>query len=178
MMELSQGQLKELLNYNPETGIFTWNINVRYDVKPGAVAGCKNKEGYTVIKIHNKSYKAHRLAFLYMEGYLPENQVDHIDRDRKNNKWCNLRHVSRSCNIKNSKIRADNLSGVTGVSWHKRIQKWISRISVNEKRICLGYYKSFKDAVLSRWEAEKKHNYPGCNTKSTAHLYLKKRGLI
>lgn len=175
--KLTQSKLKEILSYNPCTGIFTWKEH-RGRVSKGEVAGCKEHHGYIVILIDKASYKAHRLAFLYMEGYTPENQVDHIDRDRSNNKWDNLRHVSVQCNVRNSGVKINNKSGVTGVTLDKKGMKWISFIGLNGKTIRIGRFEKFKDAVRSRWEAEKQYNFPGCNTTSSAYEYLKNNELI
>ena len=121
---LTQNRLKELLHYDPETGIFTWRVS-RRGAKSGSVAGVHDN-GYIRIKIDYELYLAHRLTFLYMEGYFPEYHVDHKNRIRDDNRWSNLRHVSRQCNQRNASIAKDNTSGITGVCWHKNNKKWIS----------------------------------------------------
>ena len=177
--KLTQEKLKELLDYDPETGIFTNKIDRGRRAKKGNVAGIFHvSTGYWHIKIDNKIYKAHRLAFLYMEGYLPENCVDHIDRNKINNKWDNLREVSISCNNKNCNLRKDNNSGITGVSWYKKYNKWQSVIKTPKQQINLGCFDNLIDAAKARWEAEIKYNYPNCNTTSSSYLYLKKYGYI
>lgn len=90
--KLTQKRLKKLLYYNPDTGIFTWKINSRRSLKD-APAGNLHPSGYIRIGIDSKEYRAHRLAFLYMEGYIPENDVDHINRVRDDNRWKNLREL-------------------------------------------------------------------------------------
>lgn len=178
-MKLTQERLKELLGYDPETGVFTWKVDtVKHKIK-GNLAGCLNKDtGYIQISIGNKSFLAHRLAFLYMEGYLPENGVDHIDRDRSNNKWNNLREVSQSCNMRNRLVLKNNKSGVAGVCWHKRDKKWISSIMVFGRTIHLGYFDNIIEAAKARWQAEVEHKFPNCNTTSSAYNYLKEHGAI
>lgn len=176
---LTQDRLKELLHYNPETGVFTWKICRNQNSKVGSVSGSiSNIDGYRRMHIDTKMYKASRLAFLYMLGYFPENMVDHIDRVKDNDRWCNLRHVSRQCNARNQSISRANKSGITGVSWHKHHHKWWPQIAINQQKIHLGYYDTKIDAARSRWEAEKKYNFPNCNTTSSAYKYLKLKGEI
>lgn len=128
-LELTQDRLKELLHYDPETGVFTWRAS-RGGRVSGSVAGSASLSGYTIIRITVGSgkptdFRAHRLAFLYMTGSFPIGDVDHIDRDRKNNRWSNLRACSRSQNLANSSIRSDNTSGVRGVSFDKERGKYL-----------------------------------------------------
>lgn len=97
---MDQERLKRLLKYDPESGLFTWNES-RGRVKRGTVAGSTSSKGYTVIGLGGKTYKAHRLAWLYMTGAWPLEQIDHRDGQKANNKWNNLReatHAQNSCN--------------------------------------------------------------------------------
>ena len=95
---ITQTRLKELLNYDPISGIFTWKTS-RGGRKPGSIAGTKCiHKGYITIQIDGTLYRAHRLAFLYMIGRLPEDQVDHIDRCKDNNAWSNLRECTQAEN--------------------------------------------------------------------------------
>ena len=175
--KLTQEKLKELLHYDPDTGVFTNKIDRGKRAKKGNVAGIFHvSTGYWQIYVEGKTYRAHRLAFLFMEGYFPENDIDHIDRNKINNKWNNLREVSTSCNVKNSNIRSDNTSGVKGV-WKNKKNKWIAEIKV-PKKIYLGSFDNLIDAVRARWNAEVKYNFPNCNTTSSAYNYLKEKGLI
>ena len=168
-------RLKEVLHYNPDTGIFT-RIDQNFgSIKIGQEAGWIDVKGYKNIKIDTKTFFAHRLAFLYMEGYWPENQVDHTNRVRDDNRWCNLREASRSCNMKNKDIQTNNTSGVTGVS--KQGNSWIARVNYKNKRIYIGNFKSFDDAVIARWKAEQRYDYK-CKTTSSAYKYLKNNNLL
>lgn len=176
-MKLTQDRLKELLDYDPETGVFTWKIRVN-NKKIRTVAGSIDKEGYCIICLDGKKHRSHRLAFLYMEGYLPENCVDHIDRNKNNNKWDNLREVSHTCNMRNRDIQKNNKSGIIGISWNKRDNNWLASIRISNKSFYLGYYINLIDAVKARWQAEKKYNFPTCNTTSSAYLFLKNHGAI
>ncbi len=177
MKKLTQEELKRILDYNPDNGLFTWKVGNNRRVKIGDIAGT-NSNGYITIAINNKQYKAHRLAWLYMEGYLPENKVDHINRVKDDNRWVNLRIVSDQCSVRNRGEFKNNKSGVTGVCWGKNANKWYSQIKVNYKLIYLGYFENINDAVLTRWNAEVKYNFSNCNSTSSAYNYLKERNLI
>lgn len=136
-MELTQGYLKEILDYNPETGLFIWCARNALCIQVGDIAGCVTKSGYAIIRINTKNYKAHRLAFLWMTGDWVD-QVDHINREKNDNRWCNLRECSRSQNQGNRGIQSNNTSGYKGVSWHKNDKKWNSSIRKGKKTIYLG----------------------------------------
>lgn len=174
-MRLTREELKESLNYNPETGVFTWKVRRKNSVQIGDVAGTKHPNGYIVIMVHGKLYGAHRLAWLYVHGYLPEYDVDHINRIKDNNRIINLREVSRSCNMRNTGNHKDNTSGVKGVGWAKRENKWYAQIRVNQKGKSLGYYVDFQDAVCARLAGEQACNWSGCDSNSPAFQYVKNK---
>jgi len=172
--ELTQARLKELLNYNPETGIFTRRIGVCNQIT-GDVAGWEEAPGgYIQIGINYKTFKAHRLAWLYMKGYLPKNiDVEHIDRIKDNNRWENLRLASRMCNMRNTSNRSTNTSGVKGVSWNKLNKKWVAQITVNKINKGLGLYQDFDSAVCARLAGEQCLNWSHCDSNSPAYRYVK-----
>lgn len=176
--KLTQEKLKELFDYNPKTGDFTRKVSNSNRVKIGDIAGCLHHKGYLNISINGKTYQSHRLAFLYMEGYFPENGIDHIDRNKINNSWNNLREVSQSCNMRNQKININNKSGITGVCWHKGGKKLMAHIKIQKQKIHLGLFDNLTDAAKARWEAEVKYGFPNCNTTSSAYNYLKDNNLI
>lgn len=99
---ITQKRLKELLHYDPETGLFTWKVS-RGGVKAGSITGCYGCHGYLRISIDGKRYLSHRLAFLYIDGAFPPEQVDHINEVKDDNRWCNLRHATHGQNQKNQK---------------------------------------------------------------------------
>ena len=140
MKKLTQKRLKELLHYDPETGIFIRLKNAGSRSSRGDIAGGPGGCGYRTIGIDGKRYLASRLAWLYQEGYFPENQVDHKNRIRHDDRWENLRHVTQVCNSRNSKTRTTNTSGITGVSWDQRYQKWAAYIMILGKKYHLGYF--------------------------------------
>ena len=162
-----------MLNYNSETGIFTWKVN-RGCIKKGNIAGHIAGHGYIGIRVKYKLYYAHRLAWLYVYGFIPENYLDHINRNRSDNRIENLREASVQCNARNCKVKKTNTSGITGVSWYKRDKKWLVGIKINGRRINLGRFKTKKEAAKARWDGEKKYGFPNCNTISSAYQYLQK----
>ena len=140
-------QLKEVLDYNPDTGVFTWKKTCRNRVVVGSVAGNKDNHGYICIKINRKPYKAHRLAYLYMTGNFPENFIDHINHIRDDNRWTNLRDATYSQNQFNKSTNKTNTSGYKGVSWNKQVKKWRAQIKYMKKSIYIGYYTTPQEAA-------------------------------
>ena len=166
---LTQKELKALLHYDPNTGIFKWKVGARNSIKVGAIAGCKDSAGYFRIRINGKDYKAHRLAWLYMEGYWPEPEIDHINGVRHDNRWKNLRMVSPVCNGQNKTISSRNTSGFTGVCWSKAAKKWVARITIHRRRIHIGYYDTPLDAAIARLVFEQ--SCPGWHCDERCELF-------
>lgn len=138
--------IKEYLSYDPLTGVFTRNINWNR-WKAGTIAGSKNHWGYIDIKYENKTYKAHRLAWWFVHGVMPEFKIDHINEIKDDNRIANLRLDINGENPHNISIgRADNTSGYRGVSWYKPLNKWVANICVKGKAIYLGYYDTPEEA--------------------------------
>ena len=158
MSDLTQARLKELLSYDPDTGNFIWikKTSVYSSILIGSVAGSVNDRGYKYIKIDGKDYRAHRLAWLYVYGEFPDDIIDHMNRDRADNRISNLRIVTQSVNSKNGKIRKNNTSGITGVYWYKPTQKWLALASINKKLTRLGLFDTIEEAIAARKAAEKK----------------------
>jgi hypothetical protein len=152
---ITQKRLKELLSYNPATGIFT-RLNLRGN---WTNAGGYDRQGYRRINIDGDYYFCHRLAFLYMEGDFPKDATDHINHIRDDNRWSNLRCADAALNSRNNSIRKDNTSGVVGVTWHKGDKKWQAQISSGLKNIYLGSFDSIGTAKKVREEASKNYNY-------------------
>ena len=150
---LTQERLKELLHYDPETGIFTWLIRTSYRVAVGAAAGSRavHRGGREVIQISldKKLYLAHRLAWLYVYGHWPSADIDHIDRCSTNNAVSNLRCATRKQNMENTGLQSNNTSGFKGVSWGKELCKWVAHIQHNRKQIHLGSFDTPEEASLA-----------------------------
>jgi len=156
-IELTQERLKELVNYNQETGDFTWLVRTSNRIKPGDIARCMS-HGYIRIGIDGKNYKAHRIAFIYMMGLMPL-EVDHINHKRDDNRWINLRAVTRTVNSQNKSMQCNNTSGVTGVYLCKKTEKWVSEIMANGVYKYLGRFIYKKNAEKARKKAEIKYNF-------------------
>lgn len=168
--KLTQKKLKEILCYDQKTGIFTWKKS-RGRAARGDRAGNLNSYGYIDIKINKKLYKASRLAFLYMDGYMPD-IVDHIDRKRNNNKWSNLRDTNIIVNVRNKTNRNDSTSGITGVNYDINKRKWRVRIINNYNNISFGNYKIKHDAIMARYCAELKYGWHEVEIHTDAKEYV------
>ncbi len=134
---LSHQRLKEVLDYDPETGISTWLVSRGGNARAGTRAGYIKPGGYRRIKIDGKLYLEHRLVFFWMTGKWPAKQVDHRDLDRQNNRWHNLREATPTQNTANRRAHKNNTSGAKGVFWGKKAKKWIAQIKVNGVKIHL-----------------------------------------
>ncbi len=152
-------ELKEFLDYNPNTGIFTWIKKPNKRIKVGQVAGIMTKKDYVRITFKGIKYLAHRLAYYMYHGVDPlENLVDHKYGDGTNNKIKNLRLANKSQNGANHiKLRSDNTSGIIGVSWNKVNKKWRAMIMIYGKAKHLGYFINKEDAIKARKEGEIKY---------------------
>jgi hypothetical protein len=143
---ITQSELKKLLDYNLDTGIFTWKINRTKNAKIGSIAGYVDIEGYHLISIFGKVYKSHRLAWLYVYGNFPSKLIDHINGNKSDNKLCNLRECSNDENQWNAKISSRNLSGVKGVHWSNNKDRWIAKLSIHGKIKHCGSFKDIESA--------------------------------
>ena len=152
-------ELKEFLDYNPDTGIFTWIKKPNKRIKVGQVAGRTNAKGYIQIRFKGIDYFAHRLAYYMHHGVDPLGKcIDHIDGDKANNKIDNLRLASYAQNQMNhTKLRSDNTSGVIGVHWEKARKKWRATIMLNGKKKHLGLFTNKEDAIKARKEGSIKY---------------------
>lgn len=151
--DLTAEVVRELLNYNSETGVFTWKKKAARRVQVGDVAGCINQR-YRSLTVLGKRYLAHRVAWLYTHGKWPEGVIDHINRDAFDNRIANLRDVTQMENLQNASSKSNNKSGVEGVFWDKQRQRWRAEIRVNYKTIALGRFTSKADAAAARAEAK------------------------
>lgn len=172
--DLTQKRLKELFHYNPQTGIFTGRTQTGGRAKKGYVAGCIEIFGYLRITVDKISYKSHRLAWLYVHGYFPESDMDHINRDKADNRIKNLRVVSKQCNNRNTGNPKNNKSGVKGVHWITKGKRWHAKIRVMSEAKYLGIYKDFDEAVCARLAGEQCLNWDGCDSSSPAYKYVQK----
>lgn len=155
-MDIDHNTVRRLFDYNKDTGCLTWRVrdrdffasemaqNWHNNMYAGKRAGSVKTDykGHTFrrVCIFYKVFAEHRVIWLYMTGSWPEDQVDHIDQDATNNRWCNLRESSSRQNMKNRPMQSNNMSGVTGVGWNKKRGKWVARVGHNRKLNYLGSY--------------------------------------
>lgn len=135
---LTQADLKAQLNYNPETGIFTW-------IKNNKIAGHITPYGYRIIGIKAKYIMSHKLAWLYQYGYMPQ-FIDHINGNRADNRISNLREATRMQNNQNANIRKDNKTGVKGVTLRKDNGKYRAILKCNKQTINVGQFNTLDEA--------------------------------
>jgi hypothetical protein len=157
MNNLDSTYLREVLEYDQNTGIFTWKIKPSQAVKVNDIAGTKKKDGYVEIQIKKKLYKASRLAWLYVYEEWPKKFIDHKNGIRHDNRIINLRDVSRQENIHNQrKAQSDNKSsGLIGV-YPSNGTRWRAKIMVDKKSINLGFFATKEDAFKAYLDAKRK----------------------
>lgn len=152
---LTAERLREVLQYHPETGQFTWKLNPSC-VRIGKIAGTLLEKGYVKIAIDKRAHMAHRLAWLYVHGEWPDGYIDHINRNKSDNRISNLRVVGRNENMQNQGLHKRNTSGFRGVSEFKN--RWRARISVNGKDKYLGRFKDKESAYEAYLKAAAKYH--------------------
>ncbi len=127
--------VRELFDYDPETGVLTWRVDRPQRIKAGMVAGSRDHKLYLRVKVNGVNYAAHRLIFLWMVGRWPTNDVDHEDLDKTNNRWKNLREATQAQNRQNRAVRADSQTGFKGVVCRKPNQKTKNYFATYQARI-------------------------------------------
>lgn len=146
---ITQQRLKDLLSYDPETGVFSWTPLGRKR-KHTEVAGTVDiQTGYRKIWLDGRVYYAHRLAYLCVTGSFPKELIDHKNADRDDNRWDNLRDADMSRNLFNARLRSDNTSGYKGVSFSKVMKQWRAYLNVDGKAVVIGHFHAKKDAALA-----------------------------
>lgn len=146
---LTQERLKEILHYDPETGVFTRAKRTSNCVRVGDEAGGNFLNGvilYRVISVENRIYRGHRLAWLYVYGSWPDGLIDHINGDGTDNRIANLRTCSYGGNQQNRTVQRNNKSGLLGVCWHKASGKWHAQIHLKGFRHHLGLFSTKEEA--------------------------------
>jgi hypothetical protein len=153
---LTQSELKELIDYDAETGVFTWIQSPRNNIPSGSIAGSIDSKGYVRILYKKKLYLGHWLAWFFVYNKWPDNELDHINGNPTDNRICNLRDVTRKQNMENKKVYKNSKTGYAGVTWHSRDKKWNVRIGHYGKRISIGYFDNLDDAIQARIKFENK----------------------
>lgn len=156
---IQHDRLKQLLTYDPETGLFTWRVNGKGRFqRAGAIAGSLKETGYIKICADCKTYRAHRLAWFYIHGVWPPHEIDHVNRDKTDNRISNLRLATHAENCQNMPLRRNNKHGVAGITFHtgKRKKRWQAKIIANGATKYLGYYHTIEEAKAARVREELK----------------------
>lgn len=148
-------RLRECFNYDANSGVLTWKISPRVCTPPGTIAGAKNDQGYIVVNTDKHPLRVHRIAWAlhYGEDVARGFEIDHINGNRSDNRICNLRLATRGENNQNSKIRANNKTGVKGVHLRKDTGKYSASICVNGEVTNLGSYATLEEASAARGRA-------------------------
>lgn len=151
--------VQSLFEYDPETGLFTRNVDVNYRARKGQVVGTIATKGYLKVKIGQKAIPLHRLAWFYMTGKWPPEQIDHINRNPADNRWINLRLATNSENQRNCNNRKDNKSGFNGVHWNRGKQRWEAQLRKDKATHSLGQFTCLGRAIQARKQAEISLNF-------------------
>jgi hypothetical protein len=163
-MMLTIEDLRNRLDYVPATGRFAWKFNPQRTVQwngryAGKDASYLNALGYVSIRMkvgdQKVLFQAHRLAFFWMLGKWPEHEIDHVNGDRSDNRWENLREATRAQNAANTSHHQDSKSGVKGVHFCRLRRKWKAGIMAEGRRISCGYHVTKDEAIKARHEAER-----------------------
>jgi hypothetical protein len=159
---LNQERLKELFNYDQDTGLFTRLTSARgAKSHVGDVVGCVHSKGDVIIGIKGKSYKAHRLVWLYMYGYFPDKHIDHINGNPSDNRLCNLREATQAENMQNIRYKPRGYRpGLLGTSYRKDVIKkpWTSQIVLRGRKRFLGFFETEEQAHDAYLEAKRIHH--------------------
>lgn len=153
---ITQERLKQLLVYNEEQGEFIWKVKPHKGILINTIAGSKHNKGYRHIRVDNKLYLTHRLVWLYIFGYFPK-EIDHINGNKEDNRLINLREATRAQNMQNTERVRKTVSGERGVTWVKKLKKWLVRVQIDKKRINIGYFEDLELAILVSQEAKRKY---------------------
>lgn len=156
--DVTAEQVRSLLHYDPETGIFTRLVTTSNRAMAGSVSGSNAGHGYLKIGIAGTQYYAHRVAWLYVHGRWPTKHIDHINGSRSDNRIANLREAEHWENHQNQKPRRTNSTGFTGVSFLKKLSKFEAYIGLHGKKINLGYYDDPVEAHAAYVAAKRKYH--------------------
>ena len=147
---MTQDELKQLVSYDPKTGIFLRLKKTSNRINMDEASGWKDAYGYIELTLAGKRCKAHRMAWLYMTGKMPVGEIDHINRVKDDNRFCNLRDVARLENELNKGIQKNNTSGYKGVSFQKQSGKWEAYVCSQRKKKSLGVFATPELAAQAR----------------------------
>lgn len=174
--EISYELVRELFDY--KNGLLIWKKRIARSVDIGSEVNYQNTYGYVIVFIYNKAYYAHRIIWLWHHGYIPENDIDHVNRDKSDNRIENLREVSHQCNMRNLKVRKNNSTCVRGITWDKDRKKYKVQINNGKRNQFVGRFNDLNEAVLCRLAAEQCMDWNRCDANSPAYQYAIEHGLI
>jgi hypothetical protein len=157
MGEITQEKLNKVFNYAPDTGILTYKTRTK-NFNPGDIASHIVDSGYHTTRINGIDYFTHRIIYLYMTGKWPH-ITDHINHDRADNRWKNLREVSDRENTLNTSLSKNSSTGINGVALHKPTGKYRAYINIQRKQIHLGLFNTIEEAQAARKLADTQHEY-------------------
>lgn len=162
LTNIAAEELRSVIDYDEDTGIFLWKWRADRDAQwnghfAGKVAGSPDADGRSHIRINKVRYLASRLAWLYVYGIWPGDDLDHEDTDPSNDRIINLREATLPFNLHNARISASNTSGYKGVSWFTNQQKWRAAITIDSRKIHLGFFDDVKLAAQAYDEAAKRY---------------------
>jgi hypothetical protein len=155
LINMTPHRLRQLLDYNPRTGVFTWRVDRGGTARIGRVAGANHNRGYRQINVDGTIYLGGRLAFLYMKGRWPK-EIDHINGNRSDDRWSNLREATRIQNCRNTKLKT-GMTGFRGVYWDNRLQKYRAKVTIERRAIQLGCFDTPDAAHAAYCIAARKH---------------------
>jgi hypothetical protein len=160
---LTHARLRELLDYNAETGVFTWRVSRQGHCKAGSAAGARRHDGYIRICVDQRRVWGHRLAWFYVHGEWPSQQIDHINGNPSDNRMCNLRDVAPRTNMENERRarRRKNGGSLLGAHWSTTWERWKSSIITGGKQIHIGWFDTEQQAH-DAYIAAKRRLHPGC----------------
>ena len=173
---LTQAELKATVTYNPETGAFT-RVPSRYTQWKARVCKTRDKDNYIIMKVYGTMYRSHRLAFLYMTGKFPVDQVDHRNGIEDDNRWENLREADNHIQQHNRKKGVKNTSGYIGVHLNRKSNKYHATMRVDGNKIFLGGFDKIEDAVAARKKADVKYGYSKNHGKGYSRTAKEKKTL-
>jgi hypothetical protein len=165
-MEITKELLNDVFDY--KDGNLFWKKKISKKVNVGNVAGRSASGGYRMLGLYKKTYMEHRLIFMFHNGYFPK-EVDHIDGNKSNNRIENLRPATHMENLKNQKVRINNVSGHKNVGWAGREQKWRVRLAINGKDKHIGYFADRELADFVAVEAANLHHKEFSSYKGVLH---------
>lgn len=135
MRRLTPERLRQALHYDPNTGVFTWCVERRGPKTKNRIAGSIAGSKYRIISIDGERFPASHLAWMYMTGQWPDGLIDHINQNKIDDRWCNLREADHSTNRANTGLRSSNTSGIKGVHFDRRFRKWAMQIRCRDQII-------------------------------------------